>query len=305
MRAFHSDQFAPQLPDGHRFPMDKYAGLRRRIEQAGPQELSPAVDLRVARAATPAELELVHAPEYVAAAIGGRLDRRRVRELGFPWSPALVERSRRSVGGTIEACQAALDDGVAAQLAGGTHHATRDRPQGYCMFNDAAVAARAMQRAGRVRRVVVIDCDVHQGNGTAELFADDPTVFTFSIHSARNFPFEKPASDLDVALADGTGDDAYLDALAPALDEALERAAADLAIYVAGVDPFAGDRLGRLSLSAEGLEARDERVLRRCDELGLPVAVVMAGGYAPEVAQIVELHFQTIRVANHWATLRG
>lgn len=305
MRAFHSDQFAPRLPEGHRFPMDKYAGLRRRIEEAAPDELSPPVQLHVARPATVDELELAHAPAYVAAAIEGTLDRRAVRELGFPWSEALVERSRRSVGGTIEACEAALEDGVAAQLAGGTHHATRDRPQGYCMFNDAAVAARCMQRAGRVRRVVVIDCDVHQGNGTAALFADDPSVFTFSIHSARNFPFVKPASDLDVALPDGTGDGTYLAALGPALDEALARSTPDLAIYVAGVDPLEGDRLGRLSLSARGLESRDELVMRRCDELGVPVAVVMAGGYAPEVAAIVELHFQTICVANRWAGLRG
>lgn len=305
MRAFHSDQFAPQLPEGHRFPMGKYAGLRRRIQRAGPEELNPAVQLQVARPATRGELELAHAPDYVVAALEGTLDRKRVRELGFPWSEALVERSRRSVGGTIEACEAALEEGVAVQLAGGTHHATRDRPQGYCMFNDAAVAARVTQRAGRVRRVVVVDCDVHQGNGTADLFAEDPSVFTFSIHSARNYPFVKPPSDLDVALPDGTEDGDYLAALGPALDEALDRASADLAIYVAGVDPFAGDRLGRLALTAHGLEARDELVLRRCDELGLPVAVVMAGGYAPQVDQIVELHFQTIRVANRWAGLRG
>jgi acetoin utilization deacetylase AcuC-like enzyme len=209
----------------------------------------------------------------------------------------MVERSRRSAGATIEACRAALADGVAVSLAGGTHHAFREFGEGYCVFNDSAIAARAMQAEGRVRRVVIVDCDVHQGNGTASILADDPTVFTFSIHGAKNFPLRKEQSDLDIELDPGTGDEAYLDALGRGLTEALDRAGAELAVYLAGADPFEKDRFGTLALTKPGLAARERLVLDRCRIAGLPVAVTMAGGYAPDVNDIVDIHFQTVCAA--------
>lgn len=209
----------------------------------------------------------------------------------------MVERSLRSTGATISACRAALADGLAVNLAGGTHHAFADRAEGYCVFNDSAVAARVMQAEGRVRQVVIIDCDVHQGNGTAAILAGDPSVFTLSVHAARNFPFTKQRSDLDVDLPDGTGDAAYLTALTEALAHALERSRAELAVYLAGADPFVGDRLGRLALSKDGLSRRDELVLATCRDAGLPVAVTMAGGYARELDDIVDIHYRTVEIA--------
>jgi acetoin utilization deacetylase AcuC-like enzyme len=217
--------------------------------------------------------------------------------MGFPWSPQLVERSRHSVGSTIAAGRAALQEGVAVNLAGGTHHAGPDWGQGYCVFNDAAVAARTLQREGLARRVVVLDCDVHQGNGTAAIAAGDATIFTFSIHGANNFPFHKETSDLDIGLEDGTGDKEYLLALAQGAQLALERAQADVAIYLAGADPFVGDRLGRLALSKAGLARRDRLIFDLCREAGLPVVVVMAGGYGRVVADTVDIHFQTVCAA--------
>jgi acetoin utilization deacetylase AcuC-like enzyme len=262
-------------------------------------------DLVVPHAATDEELLRVHAPDYLRRVCAGTLSAEEVRALGLPWSVALVERSRRSCGATIEACWAALEDGVAVNLAGGTHHASRDRGAGYCVFNDAAVAARALQAEGRVRRVVILDCDVHQGDGTAAIFAADPTVFTFSIHGARNYPLHKPPSDLDVGLEDGTGDAAYLDALDRGVQQALERAGAELAIYLAGADPFAGDRLGRLALSKHGLAERDRLVFQRCRAAGLPVAVTMAGGYGRDVEDTVEIHLRTVCEAIPLSHFRG
>ena len=220
-----------------------------------------------------------------------------VRRIGLPWSPELVERSRRSVGGTISACRAALQEGIAVSLSGGTHHAFRERGEGFCIFNDSAVAARVMQAEGRARQIAIVDCDVHQGNGTAGILADDPTIFTFSIHGAKNFPFHKERSDLDVELPDRTGDDAYIEALEAGLRHTLESTHADLVIYLAGADPFAGDTLGRLSLSKAGLAERDRLVFSLCGQAGLPVAVVMAGGYARPIQDTVDIHFQTVRIA--------
>ena len=227
---------------------------------------------------------------------GGTLSEREVRRIGLPWSPELVERSRRSVGGTVEACRAALSDGIAVSLSGGTHHAFADHGEGFCIFNDCAVAARTVQAEDRVRRVVIIDCDVHQGNGTAAILADDPTVFTFSIHGAKNFPFHKERSDLDLELADGADDATYLAALTAGMDAALAAARADLAIYLAGADPFVDDALGRLALSKAGLAERDRLVLDRCRRAGLPVAVVMAGGYARQIQDTVDIHLETVRI---------
>ncbi|MDH4062963.1 MAG: histone deacetylase [Acidobacteriota bacterium] len=294
MRAYFSDHFVLPLPDGHRFPMAKYARLRERL--VADSVLAPD-RLLEAPAAGWDELRLVHTPEYVDAVAGGTLSREVQRRVGFPWSPAMVERSRRSVGATIAAARAAIEDGLSANLAGGTHHAFADRGEGYCVFNDVAVAARVMQRAELASRVLVVDCDVHQGNGTAAIFRDDPSVFTFSMHGARNFPFRKEPSDLDVALDDGAGDAEYLALLERHLAGILERRAFDLVFYLAGADPYAGDRLGRLELTIEGLRVRDQIVLSRCRALHLPVALAMSGGYAPDVDAIVTIHANTIATA--------
>lgn len=297
MKAFYSDHFALPLPEGHRFPMAKYSLLR---QQALAQGILNASQLVEPEAVSEEKLALVHTPVYVSSALGGTLSPKAMRRIGFPWSPALVERSRRSVGGTLCAGRAALQDGVAVNLAGGTHHAFPDYGAGFCVFNDVAVAARALQREGAVRRVVVLDCDVHQGDGTAAIFLGDPTVFTFSIHGARNYPFRKQRSDLDIELEDGTEDAVYLQALQGGVERALELAHADLAFYLAGADPFVGDRLGRLALTKEGLATRDWIVLEMCRQRGLPVAVVMAGGYARQIQDIVDIHLMTIQLATEF-----
>jgi acetoin utilization deacetylase AcuC-like enzyme len=294
MKIFYSDTFVLPLPEGHRFPMRKYALLRRRVVEAG---IVGAADLSIPRAATDDELLRAHDASYVRRCQQGELTAQEMRRIGFPWSPEMVERSRRSSGATMAACRAALEHGFAANLAGGTHHAYRDHGEGYCVFNDSAVAARAMQAEGRARRLLIVDCDVHQGNGTAAILASDDTIFTFSIHGANNFPFHKEQSDLDIALDDGTGDDVYLAALDHGLCQAIERSQADLAIYLAGADPYADDRLGRLALSKRGLAARDRMVFDYCREAGIPVAITMAGGYARDIADTVDIHFETVRAA--------
>ncbi len=294
MRAFYSDHFVLPLPDGHRFPMSKYARLRERVLAEG---VIAAADLVAAPAASWDELRLAHAAGYVNDVAAGALPADMQRRIGFPWSPEMVERSRRSSGATIAAARAALTDGAAANLAGGTHHAFVDRGEGYCVFNDVAVAARVLQRATECHRLAVVDCDVHQGNGTAAIFRDDPTVFTFSMHGARNFPFRKEVSDLDVELADGTEDDEYLSLLARHLPAVLDRQRPEMVFYLAGADPYVGDRLGRLGLSMDGLRARDEFVFGHCHAAGVPVTVVMSGGYAPDVDDIVQIHLNTIRTA--------
>lgn len=300
MIAFYCDHFVLPLPDGHRFPIRKYSELRRRIVESG-----LGIELRQPAPARDEDLARVHDADYVRRATHGALDAKSVRRMGFPWSPQLIERSRRSVGATIAACDRALaGDGVAVNLAGGTHHAFADRGEGFCVFNDAAVAIRRFQASGRIHRALIVDCDVHQGNGSAAIFADDPSVFTLSLHGRRNYPFHKERSDLDVELEDGTDDDAYLDALDAALDRVLPITGAELVIYLAGADPFAGDKLGRLGLTKEGLAARDRMVLERCRDESLPVAVAMAGGYAPDVDDIVDIHFRTVaeaaRAAKAW-----
>ena len=291
MLIYRTDHFALPLPPGHRFPLSKYAALRERVAEL------PGARLRVAPAATDEELGRAHDRGYVAAVCAGTLDAHAQRRIGFPWSPAMVERSRRSAGATLAACRSALASGLSASLAGGTHHAHRDFGEGYCVFNDAAVAARAMQAEGLAGRVLVVDLDVHQGDGTAAIFEGDASVFTFSMHGRGNIPFRKQASDLDVELVDGTGDAAYLAALAAALPRALARSAPELALYLAGADPFAGDRLGRLALSKAGLAGRDRYVLHTLRDAGVPVAVTMAGGYAEAIADVVDIHCATIAIA--------
>jgi acetoin utilization deacetylase AcuC-like enzyme len=299
MKAFYHDHFVLPLPEGHRFPMLKYALLRQKVQSEG---LIDSEELRVPDPACDEQLLRVHQAEYLHRVVSGALTEKEIRRIGFPWSLQLVERARRSVGGTIAACRAALHDGGAVNLAGGTHHAYPDHGEGYCVFNDCAVAARVMQAEGLARRVVILDCDVHQGNGTAAVFANDPSVFTFSIHGAHNFPFHKESSDLDVALGDGTTDEVYLEALESGLETAIDRSQADLAIYLAGADPFQGDRLGRLSLTKSGLAARDRLVFERCRQARLPVATVMAGGYARDVNDTVDIHAVTVQIAAQLTT---
>jgi acetoin utilization deacetylase AcuC-like enzyme len=302
VKLFFTDHFELPLPAGHRFPIAKYGQLRQFVSASS---WASGCEFHVPDAASDQQLCLAHSPEYVRRVATGQLTGTEIRRIGFPWSLAMVERSRRSVGATIAAGRAALDDGVAANLAGGTHHASADAGEGFCVFNDVAVAARTLQHESRIRRAVVIDCDVHQGNGTASIFADDPSVFTFSIHGAKNFPLRKSPGDLDVALPDGTGDDAYLQALDEALDRILVDQRFDLAFYLAGADPFEGDRLGRMQLTKRGLRERDRRVLTRCRQIRLPAAVVMAGGYAHRIEDIVEIHAATIRTAIELAGMLG
>ena len=294
MKIFYTDHFVLPLPAAHRFPMRKYARLRERVWTA---QLVPSANMIVPSAATDADILRAHSSAYLQQITTGDLSKHEIRRMGFPWSLELVERSRRSSGATIEACRAALQHGVGVNLAGGTHHAGRDWGQGFCVFNDSVIAARAMQAEGRVERMVIIDCDVHQGNGTAAILVNDPSIFTFSIHGAKNFPFKKEQSDLDVALDDGADDQTYLAALEQGLDLALRLAKADLAIYIAGADPYAGDRLGRLNLTKQGLAKRDAMIFDYCQAAHIPLAITMGGGYAPNIEDIVDIHFQTVQTA--------
>jgi acetoin utilization deacetylase AcuC-like enzyme len=301
MQVFYATQFVLPLPPGHRFPMGKYQLLRDRIAA----EL-PDIRLMQAEPATDGELALVHTPQYIQAISDGSVDPKILREIGFPWSPAMAERARRSVGATIAACRAAFKEGVAANIAGGTHHAYADKGGGFCVFNDAAVASRLMQAEhARHRRhplrVAIIDLDVHQGNGTARIFRGDPTVFTLSLHGQKNFPFRKEPSDLDVDLPDGTTDDAYLQALERALEELAHRFDPGLVIYLAGADPHEGDRLGRLKLTWDGLEARDRRVFDWAWQRGLPLAFAMAGGYGHRMEDTVQVQMNTFAAASAYA----
>ncbi len=294
LTVWSSSRYTFPLPEGHRFPVAKYAMLREAVIAEG---IVPAERVLDPPRASDDALALVHAPEYVRRFRDGALDAAELRRLGFPWSPALVERSYRAVGGTIEAARHALVHGVAMNLAGGTHHAFPDHGEGFCVFNDVAVAIRLLRRDGLVRRAAVVDLDVHQGNGTHAIFADDPEVFTFSMHGGRNYPFHKVAGTLDVELADGTGDDDYLEQLRAALPRVLAASSPDLVVYIAGADPHEGDRLGRLALTFDGLARRDAFVLDSCREVGIPVAVTIGGGYGRRIEDTVEAHLRTVRVA--------
>ncbi|WP_332671875.1 histone deacetylase family protein [Aromatoleum sp.] len=298
MKLFYADHFVLPLPEGHRFPMEKYSRLRERLAAFG--RFRPG-DFRVPDAASDDEILRAHDGAYLRRVVGGTLDAAEQRRIGFPWSAQMVERSRRSAGATLAACRTALAERCGANLAGGTHHAHRDFGSGFCVFNDAAIAALTMRAEGRVRRVAIIDCDVHQGDGTAAILADEPDVFTFSIHGAKNFPFRKAQSDLDIELPDGTADETYLDALRRGLDAVFERIAPNLAIYLAGADPYRDDRLGRLALSIDGLAARDALVLGECSARQVPVAVAMAGGYAREIDDTVAIHANTVLAASRFA----
>lgn len=292
MKAYYSDRFVLPLPEGHRFPMRKYRMLRDAVARALPQ-----VEFDEAPHTTDGVLALAHHPHYIHRVATGALSPEEQRAIGFPWSPEMVERSRRSSGATIAACRAALAEGVAVNLAGGTHHAHADRGEGFCVFNDAAIAARLMQAERRAARVAIVDLDVHQGNGTASILEKDDSVFTLSLHGENNYPFEKARSDLDIALPDGTDDAAYLGHLEAALDALFARFDPQLIIYLAGADPHEGDRLGRLKLTAAGLAQRDRRVLDAARSRGLPVAIAMAGGYGRVIEDTVAVHLQTVGIA--------
>ena len=312
MQTFYADNFVLPLPLGHRFPMAKYKLLRDRVVQ----EL-PGVVMAQAPAASDGELALAHNPDYIAAITHGTLATPAQREIGFPWSLAMAERARRSVGATVAAARLALglgnsgqeSQGIAANMAGGTHHAYAHKGGGFCVFNDVAVAARLMQAEWTRHfkntrpplQVAIIDLDVHQGNGTASIFAGDASVFTLSLHGEKNFPFRKEASDLDVELPDGCRDAQYLEALDQALDELQRQCQPGLVLYLAGADPFEGDRLGRLKLSYDGLEARDRCVFDWAWQRRIPLAFCMAGGYGIHIDETVQVQVNTYRVAfEYW-----
>ena len=311
LHAWSSARYVIPLPDGHRFPIAKYALLRDRVIADG---LIPAERLHEPERAPLGTLRLVHTERYIRSITAGTLTDEEQRRIGFPWSPHLVERSLRAVGGTCAAAEAALRDGIAINLAGGTHHAFPDHGEGFCVFNDVSVAVRSLQRAGRITRAAIIDLDVHQGNGTHAIFASDPSVYTFSMHGDRNYPFRLPEGAptregaahaygvrvpgvLDIDLPDGTDDRAYLALLANALPRVLSAATPDLVVFLAGADPHEGDRLGRMRLTFDGLERRDAMVLEACREIGVPVAITIAGGYGRDIDDTVQVHLNTVRVA--------
>ena len=288
MRAFAHDVFTYPLPTGHRFPLGKYRLVREGAEAAG-------IDVRDARAATRAELLLAHEAGYLGRVEAGGLTRRDELALGLPWSPELVERARRSVGATILAAEAALADGVGANVGGGTHHAFPASGRGFCLLNDVVTAARVLRAARRVRRILVVDLDVHQGDGTHAAFLDDPDTFTLSVNGFRNYPFRRVPGDLELDLPDGTRDERYLDGVARLLAQALARSRPDVCFYLAGADPYAGDRLGRLALSRAGLRERDVLVRETLARAGVPVCVTLAGGYAEPIEDTVEINLTTLR----------
>jgi acetoin utilization deacetylase AcuC-like enzyme len=294
MRAFYSDRYVIELPAQHRFPIIKYALIRQRLDAEGVLASSAFVEPQLAERD---EILLAHTADYYDRLVAGQLTEREIRRLGLPWSEMLVGRSRASVGGTLGAARAALRDGIAANLGGGTHHAFADHGEGFCVLNDLAIAIRVLRTENAIHRAAVIDLDVHQGNGTALIFADDPETFTLSMHGEKNYPLVKQHSTLDVALADGASDDEYLDLLGLHLTTVLDRFRPDIVFYQAGVDPYHDDRLGRLALTFAGLKQRDLMVLGACYARALPCVITLGGGYARDVADTVEAHCNTMRAA--------
>ena len=292
VKAFYTDHFVLPLPPGHRFPMEKYSRLRDlvcKISEVELVEAPPATDTQILYA---------HDPSYLIKVIEGKLSPQEQREIGFPWSEQMVERSRRSAGATVAAAKTALEEGIAANLAGGTHHAYRDAGSGFCVFNDSAIAARTLQKeVSQHLKIAVIDLDVHQGNGTASILQNDHTIFTLSMHGENNFPFKKEASDLDIGLTDGCDDESYLQSLSTSLDQLDARFKANCLIFLAGADPHEDDRLGRLNIGKDGMRLRDEMVFEYALSRKLPIAFSMAGGYGKEIESTVDIHFQTIKTA--------
>ena len=292
MKAFYADHYVLPLPEGHRFPMEKYKKLRDLVSQLA------GVYLENAPSVTDTQILYAHDASYLIKVLQGSLSPQEQQEIGFPWSTQMVERSRRSAGATLAAAKIALKEGVAANLAGGTHHAYRNKGSGFCVFNDSAIAARALQKEIHPRlKVAIIDLDVHQGNGTASILENDPSIFTFSIHGENNFPISKEVSDLDIGLPDGTGDEFYLAALHQGLEKLEEQFKPDFIIYLAGADPHEGDRLGKLSITKNGMGQRDQCVFQFALDRQIPIAFSMAGGYGKEIQSTVDIHFQTIQTA--------
>jgi len=292
LKAFYSDHFVLPLPSGHRFPMEKYSRLRDLVSTL------PNLELVEAPPATDTQILYAHDPHYLLKVIRGNLSADEQKEIGFPWSEKMVERSRRSAGATIAAGKTAIQEGIAGNLAGGTHHAYRNVGSGFCVFNDSAITARALQKEINPKlKVAIIDLDVHQGNGTASILQHDASIFTLSIHGENNFPFKKEASDLDIGLLDGCDDQTYLQSLIQSLDELDNRFHPDFVIYLAGADPHEGDRLGRLKLSNEGMRLRDSMVFEYTLDRQIPVAFAMAGGYGKEIESTIAIHFQTVQTA--------
>mgnify|MGYP001812499834 FL=1 len=291
--SFHPDYFVA-LPDGHPFPMAKFPALHEILLA---ESVIDPVDVIRPREAPLDLLRLVHTEDYLWKLATGNLTNAEERRIGIPWSERLWRRSKLAVNGTLNAAFMALEDGLAGNLAGGTHHAYPDRGQGYCVLNDVAIAIRELQRGNRIRRALVIDLDVHQGNGTAEIFSDDADVYTFSMHGEKNFPARKAVSDRDVGLPCGTGDANYLRILAGELPGVLAAAQADIVFYLAGVDPAGGDRYGRMLLSPEGLAARDRLVIEAVRTSGKPLVLLLSGGYAATPRKTAELHAIAYRVA--------
>ncbi len=288
MRLVEAEDDPITLPEGHRFPLGKYRAVARILAREHPELMCPAPR------ASWDDLALAHDRRYLDRVREGALEPSEVRRLGFPWSEALVLRGRRSVGGTLAALDWAVAHGAAGHLAGGTHHAFRDRGEGFCVFNDLAVAALSARRDHGIRRVAIVDLDVHQGNGTAAIFSGDPDVLSLSLHGLRNYPFKKELSSLDIALGDGTADDAYLRALDVGLRH-VRAFAPEIVLYQAGVDALDGDRLGRLALSLDGMRRRDARVFDLVDELDVPIVVTLGGGYGRQIERTIEAHANVYR----------
>jgi acetoin utilization deacetylase AcuC-like enzyme len=289
VKLYYCDHHEIPLPIGHKFPVGKYAMLRERLSCGG-FEFEPAPF------ADPAIIDLVHAPAYVRAFLDGSVDARTMRRIGFPWSPELIRRTLASVGGTLSASRDALEFGVGGNLAGGTHHAFPTEGAGFCVFNDIAIAIRSLLSTGQVRRAAVLDLDVHQGDGTALIFADDPRVLTISLHAASNFPLHKQRSSIDVEFPDGACNEEYLAALAATLPR-LFAFAPDILFYQAGVDALASDKLGRLALTPEGLQKRDLAVFEAAQVHGIPVVITLGGGYSEPIEFTVEGHANTFLAA--------
>jgi acetoin utilization deacetylase AcuC-like enzyme len=292
MHVFYTPRYYAEIGAGHIFPIRKFELVRDKLLAEGwlrPDEIFEP-DL-----ASLEDVLLVHTEDYVSRLCNGTLTTKEIRRLGLPWSESLVRRSFYAVGGTLAATQASLSEGYSSNLAGGTHHSFPDRGEGFCVLNDVAIAVRAMRARRLIRRAAIVDCDVHQGNGTATIFSGDTDTFTFSIHGVNNYPLFKAKSSLDVELPDGTSDDEYVEALAHHLPTVFAHEP-DIVFYLAGADPYAGDKLGRLALSIDGLRARDEFVLRECYEREVPVVTVMSGGYGKDLNDTIEIHCNTICV---------
>ena len=291
MQVFYTPRYYADIGNGHIFPIRKFELVRDRLLAGGTLHES---ELFEPEPATREQVRLVHTEDYVSRLCSGTLTAKELRRLGLPWSESLVRRSFYATGGTIAAAHAALDEGYASNLAGGTHHSFADRGEGFCVFNDVAVAIRVLRNEGFISRAAIVDCDVHQGNGTATIFAGDEDTFTFSIHGANNYPLFKAQSSLDVELPDGTADHEYLNCLVSHFP-AVFASEPEIVFYLAGADPYKGDKLGRLGLTINGLRQRDERVLRECYEREVPVVTVMSGGYGKDIDDTIEIHCNTIR----------